>query len=229
MGVPAGRLDARAVAGLRGQAVERPRDPGGRGLHRLRQGLERSVVLGGGRQLLERGRVPRAAHDGDVGEAVLCRLADAAPHRGLALEGEASSSGTHRGRRSSPPRPPRTGRRDRVATRPGGPRSVRRPPRPRPWRARSGSWRTSSGSTASSSSSSSSASASPSADSAASAAAGFGHATLELRLGDRQLGTGREIDEPGRDPVLERPAQGDPLRAELRERVERGDARLIGA
>ena len=56
---------------------------------------------------------------------------------------------------------------------------------------------------------------------------GFGHPALELRLGDRELGAGREIDEPGRDAVLQRPAQGHPLRAEIGHRVERRDAWLV--
>ena len=56
----------------------------------------------------------------------------------------------------------------------------------------------------------------------------FGHAALDLRLGDRHLGAGRQVDETGGDVVPERPAQGHPLGAELRERVERRDARLIG-
>ncbi len=57
---------------------------------------------------------------------------------------------------------------------------------------------------------------------------GFGQPALELRLGDRELGAGREVDEPGRDAVLEGPAQCHPFRAELRHRIERGDARLVG-
>ena len=89
VGVPARGLDARAVARLGGQAVERPRHPGGRGLHGLGQGAKGPIVLCGGRQLLEGGRVPRPAHDSDVGEALLSRFADAASHRRLALERQA--------------------------------------------------------------------------------------------------------------------------------------------
>ena len=165
--------------------------------------------------------MPGAAHDGDVREALLCCLADAAAHLCLALEGEAvllgdgATDGSHC----------LGDRREQVAgTASRLDQSVPHPlavlfPRgvgqlgqrvmadklgfevgPLPCRG------------------------------VLSLGGGdrFGHPALEFRLGDRHLGAGREIDEPGRDVVLERPAQGHPLGAELRERVERRNARLIG-
>ena len=165
--------------------------------------------------------MPRAANDRDVGEALLGRLADAAPHRGLALErevvafGQGAANGGHR----------LGHRREQVAgIAPGFDEAV-----PESFAVllagrlgelvqgvvadvfrfdpgfavavgvvRFGSRR------------------------------GLCHPALEFGLGGRELGAGRQVDEAGRDVVLERPAQGDPLRAEVRERVEGSHARLIG-
>ena len=61
----------------------------------LRQGLEDAIVRRRrGGSVCERGRVPRAADDGDVREALLRRLADPAAHRRLALERERVLSGS---------------------------------------------------------------------------------------------------------------------------------------
>ena len=165
--------------------------------------------------------MPGAAHDGDVREAVLCRLADAAPHRCLTLEGEAVvfGHGTTDGRHCLGDRREQVAgiasRLDQAVPQPLAvllPRGVGELGQrvmadelgfevsPLPCFGVLG------------------------------LAGGdrFGQAALELRPPDRHLGTGGEVDEPGGDVVLECPAQGNPLGAELRERVERGNARLIG-
>ena len=225
VGVPAGRLDAGAVAGLRGQAIERPRDPGGRGLHGLRQRAQRPIVLGGGRQLLERGRVPGAAHDGDVREALLGRFADAAPHRCLALERDGCRP-SGRAPRTAVIASETAANRSPGSRRDSTSRSQNRSPSSSPaaWASSvSGSWRTSSASSVG--------------PLPCFAVVGFGRfggcAASAIRRSNSALATANwapadEVDEPGRDAVLERPAQGHPLGAELRERVERRDARLVG-
>ncbi len=228
MGVPARGLDARAVTRLGGQAVERPWHPGGRGLHGLGQGAKGPIVVCGGRQLLEGGRVPRPAYDGDIGEALLGRFADAASHRGLALERQALpfrqcvADGGHRFRDGGEQVAGIASRLDQaipeafsvfltrglrelvegivadVVDGRGVGGVLALPCLAVVGFGRIGGLR------------------------------GFGHPSLEGHFRNGELRPGREVDEPGGDAVLQRPAQSHPFRAELGHRVERRDAWFVG-
>ena len=81
--VPAGRIDARAVAAGAGEVAVGPRHPGGEHLEPGQALEQRGVGLGGGRAL-QRRHVPGAADHGDALVAGLDGFAYRLPHEGLA-------------------------------------------------------------------------------------------------------------------------------------------------
>ncbi len=83
--VPAGGVDAGAVAGAAGEPAVGPGDPGRPGPH-LGQALEEGPVGGDGGAQGERGDVPGAADDGDGVPELLARRAQPEPHVRLADE-----------------------------------------------------------------------------------------------------------------------------------------------